>query len=64
MFKSLQSKNSHEYDGIPMKILKGSTPFITSLSHICDKSLSPGMFPTQLKFSEIKPLRKKETERS
>ena len=44
-----------------MEILKGSTLFITSLSHICDKSLSPGMFPTQLKFSEIrvKPLRKK-----
>ena len=38
--KSLKSKNSHGYDGIRMKILKVSTPFITSpLTYICNKSL-------------------------
>jgi len=43
-----------------MKILKVSKPFITSpLTYICNKSLSSGIFPSQLKFSEIKPLHKK-----
>jgi hypothetical protein len=36
------------------------TPFITSpLTYICNKSLSSGIFPSRLKFSEIKPLHKK-----
>jgi hypothetical protein len=30
IIKLLKSKNSHGYDGIPMKILKVNTPFITS----------------------------------
>jgi hypothetical protein len=43
-----------------MKILKVSTPFIISpLTYMCNKSLSSGIFPSQLKFSEIKPLHKK-----
>jgi len=42
-----------------MKILKVSTPFITSLTYICKKSLSSVIFPFRLKFSEIKPLHKK-----
>ena len=47
IIKSLKSKNSHGYDGIPMKILKLSTPFITSpLTYICSKSLSSGIFPS------------------
>jgi len=47
IIKSLKSKNSHRYDGIPMKILKVSTPFITSsLTHICNKSLLSGIFPS------------------
>ena len=42
----------------PMKILKLSTPFITSpLTYMCNKSLSLGIFPSWLKFSEIKHLR-------
>ena len=46
IIKSLKSKNSHGYDGIPIKILKVSTPFITSpLSYICNISLSSGFFP-------------------
>jgi len=59
IIKLLKSKNSHGYDGIPTKILKVSTPFITSpLTYICNKSLSSGIFPSRLKFSEIKPLHK------
>jgi len=38
IIKSLKSKNSHAYDGTPMKILKVSTPFITSpLTYVCNK---------------------------
>ena len=60
IIKSLKSKNSHGYDGIPMKILKVSTPFITSpLTYIRNKSLSSCILPSRLKFSEIKPLHKK-----
>ena len=60
IIKSLKSKNSHGYDRITMKILKVSTPFIISpLTYICNKSLSSGIFPSRLKFSEIKPLPKK-----
>ena len=60
IIKSLKSKTSHGYDGIPMKILKVSTRFITSpLTYTCNKPLSSGIFPSQLKFSEIKPLHKK-----
>jgi len=60
MIKSLKCQTSYGYDGIPMKILKVSTPFITSpLTYISKKSLSSGIFPSGLKFSEIKSLRKK-----
>jgi hypothetical protein len=60
IIKSLKSKNCHGYDGIPMKILKVSTPFITSLlTYICNKSLLSGIFPSRLNFSEINPLHKK-----
>ena len=47
IIKSLKSKNSHGYDGIPMKILEVSTPLITSpLTNICKESLSPSVFPS------------------
>ena len=43
-----------------MKILKVNTPSITSpLTYIHNKSLLSGIFSSQLKFSEIKPLHKK-----
>jgi hypothetical protein len=46
IIQSLKSKNSHGYDGTPMKILKVSTSFITSpLTYMCNKSLSSGIFP-------------------
>ena len=60
IIKSLNTKNSHGYDEISTKLLKLSSPFILSpLTHICNKSLSLGIFPDGLKYSEIKPLFKK-----
>ena len=50
IIKSLKWKNSHGYDEIPVRTLKISLPFIISpLTHICNKSLCAGTFPTQLK---------------
>jgi hypothetical protein len=60
IIKSLKWKNSHGYDEIPIKILKISLPYILSpLTYICDRSLSTGIFPTLLKFSQITPIFKK-----
>jgi hypothetical protein len=60
IIKSSKSKISHGYDGILVKILKLSFPFIISpLTYICNKSLFSGIFSTRLKVSEIKPLFKK-----
>ena len=47
-FKSLKSKNSHRYDGIPTKILQVNTPIITvPLTYTCNKSLLSGIFPSR-----------------
>jgi hypothetical protein len=57
---SFKSKGSHGYDGIPLEILKQSVPYILSpLTDLCNLIISTGMFPTRLKFAEIKPLHKK-----
>jgi len=57
---SLKTKNSYGYDGIPIKILKLSAPFIISpITYICNKSLSSGVFPERLKYAIIKPVYKK-----
>jgi hypothetical protein len=56
IIKFLKSKNSNGYDEISVKILKISVPFISSpLTYICNRSLTIGVFPTWLKYSEIKP---------
>jgi hypothetical protein len=53
---SLKMKDSHGYDGISTKILKQSMPYIASaLTHVCNLMVSTGIFPTRLKFAEIKP---------
>ena len=64
IIKSLNTRNSHGYDEISTKLftklLKLSSPYILSpLTHICNKSLSLGIFPNHLKYSVIKPLFKK-----
>ena len=56
IIESLKTKNSCGHDEIPIKILKISAPFIiSSLTYICKKSLSSGVFPIGLKFFIIKP---------
>jgi hypothetical protein len=60
IIKSIKVKNSHGYDGIAIKMLKVSAPYISSpLNYICNKSIRSGTFPTHLKYSIIKPLFKK-----
>ena len=57
IIRSLKAKESHGYDGITTKILKISTPFISSpLSYIFNKSMISGIFPTRLKYATIKPI--------
>jgi hypothetical protein len=57
---SLKMKDSHGYDGISIKILKQSIRYISSpLAYLCNLMISTGIFPTRLKFAEIKPLYKK-----
>ena len=58
--KSLKAKNSYGYDEISTKVIKQSILYISSpLAYICNLMLSSGVFPTRLKFAEIKPLYKK-----
>jgi hypothetical protein len=60
IIKSLKPKNSYGYDEIFTEVLRMSSPFVISpLTRICDRSLSQGIFPDRLKYSEIKPLFKK-----
>jgi hypothetical protein len=54
---SLKCKDSYGYDEISTRILKISAPYILSpLTYIFNKTLSSGIFPDRLKFSEVKPL--------
>ena len=58
--KSLNIKNSYGYNVISTKILKLSIHHISSpLTYICNRMLSSGIFPTRLKFSEVKPIFKR-----
>jgi len=58
--KSLKTKESHGYEEIPTKVIKHIVSCISSpLAHICNLMLRSGIFPTRLKFVEIKPIYKK-----
>ena len=60
IIKSLKQKNSSGYDEISSKLLKFSSPFIVSpLTHICNRSISTGIFPDRLKYAVVTPLFKK-----
>jgi hypothetical protein len=60
IINSLKHKNSYGYDEISMKILKLSMPFIISpLIYICNRSLSTGIFPSWLKYSQVHLIYKK-----
>jgi hypothetical protein len=57
IIKSLKNKISCGYDEIPLKILKISIPFIKSpLTYIINKSITNGIFPERLKYSQINPV--------
>jgi hypothetical protein len=57
IIKKLKTKTSSGYDEIPMKILKVSTPYIISqLTHVINKTLSMGTFPSSLKYAQINPV--------
>jgi hypothetical protein len=57
IIRLMKPKAAHGYDGITTNLIKGSAPFISSLLvYICNKSLSTGMFPSPLKYSEITPI--------
>jgi hypothetical protein len=57
IIKGLKTKNSSGYDEIPMKILKISTHYIISpLTHIVNKTLSTGTFPSRLTYAHINPI--------
>jgi len=57
IIKSLKTKNSSGYDEINTKLLK--IYICSPVTHICNKSISTGIYPERLKFSIIKPLFKK-----
>jgi hypothetical protein len=57
IINSLKSKTSHGYDEISDKIMKASAPFILApLTYILNNVLSSGIFPDQLKYSEVQPV--------
>jgi len=60
IIKSLKLKNYSGYVGISTKLIKISSPFISSpLTHTCNKSISSGIFPDLLKYAVVKPSFKK-----
>jgi hypothetical protein len=57
IIKKLKTKNSSGNDEIPTKILKISTPYtISPLTHIINKTLSTGTFPSRLKYAQVNPI--------
>jgi len=59
IIKSLKTKNSCEYYEISTKILKISSPCISSpLNYLCNKTLFWGVLPDKLKYTVIKTLNK------
>ena len=60
----LKSKDSHGYDRISTKLLKISTPFVSSPQNfICNEVLIKQIFPDRFKLSIINPLYKKGNKR-
>jgi hypothetical protein len=59
IIQSLKCKDSNGYDGDSTRILQISAPYILSpLIYIFNKTLSNGIFPDRLKFSELKLFKK------
>jgi hypothetical protein len=54
-FLVIRVKNSHGYNGIAIKMLKLSAPYICCpLNYICNKSVRSGTFPSCLKYPIVK----------
>jgi hypothetical protein len=50
--RSFKTKDSHGYDGISIRILKISIPYISSsLTYLCNLMISTGIFCTGMKFA-------------
>jgi hypothetical protein len=65
VIKSLKSSASYGCDEISVKIIKESSPFISSpLAKIGNQSLFSGIFPDCLKYSDIKPIHMNNTRQS
>jgi hypothetical protein len=59
IMRYIKPKSACGYDGITIKLKKASAPFTSSpLAYIFNKSLSTGIFPSHLKYSEIIPIHK------
>jgi hypothetical protein len=57
---SLKNKDSCGYDLVSLRVLKLSSPYISSpINYICNKIMQSGIFPERLKYSIVKPLFKK-----
>ena len=57
---ALKTKKSSGYDGISNRILKHcATIIIKPLSHICNSSLTKGIFPDRCKYDLVMPIYKK-----
>ena len=62
IIKSIQWTNSQGYDEILLKFLKISVPCIVPpLTYMCNKVLSSGIFPVDLKYFQISSIFKKVT---
>jgi hypothetical protein len=60
IIRLIKPKAAHGYDGITANLIKASAPFISPpLAYIYNKSLSTGIFPSHVKYSEITPIHKK-----
>jgi len=60
IIRSLKWKTSSGYDEVPPKLLKLILQYIISpLTYLCNKSLTSGIFPSWLKYSQVTPLFKK-----
>ena len=59
IIKALKPKDAKGYDEIPIKVLKWCAPFISSpITHIFNKPIQKGIFPSRLKYSTIIPIYK------
>ena len=57
---ALKTKKSSGYDGISNRILKHCATTISKpLSHICNSSLTKGIFPNRCKYALVMPIYKK-----